>query len=96
MHNIYIGECTDIICMRCVTINKELRKMIVDESDGTESVNETVRRLVNEAEKPKHQINMKRTTIKLDEDVLKGLEELKIYKNESYTSVITRLINSKK
>ena len=81
--------------MRCVSINKEIRKQIIEASQGNESVNDTVRRLLVNAEKPKR-LNMKKTTISLDEDVLDRLDELKAYDREPYGSVIVRLLNSEK
>lgn len=80
--------------MRTVTITKGLRKMIVDASDGTESVNSTIKKLVADAEVPCKITNMDRTVINLDDDVLARLEELKYYPKEPYNSVIFRLINS--
>ena len=67
--------------------------MLVDASIGNESVNSTVKRLLENAEKPR-QKNMKRTVINLDEDVLEKLNEFKAYEKESYNSVIFRLLIS--
>ena len=70
--------------------------MIVDIAEGNDSVNETIKKLLDKADKPKGKLNMKRTVINLDDDVLARLEDFKAYEKESYNSVIARLIQSQK
>ena len=83
--------------MKTITVNREVRNMIKEEANEKESVNSTIKRLLENMDQPQPKLADKtRTTIHLEEEVLNHLQLLKIHPTESYNSIITRLINSKK
>ena len=78
--------------MKTIGINKGLKKMIDEVADDGESVDATLKRLIENAEKPTEVMDGKRTNIGISEETFDLLNEYKIFSTESHISVIYRLI----
>lgn len=81
--------------MKTIGITKETRQMIREFSDDGESVNDTVTRLLKDAEVRDNSELSKRTNIKITEDNLEKLKGLKSYPSEPVSNVVQRLLYEK-
>jgi predicted CopG family antitoxin len=80
--------------LKVVTIKREVRKNLHNYSNYGESTDETVNRLIDEAGDITniHPLLTGSTAIKITPETKQKLDELKLTSEESYSSVLERLI----
>ena len=82
--------------MKTIGITMEIKGKLEDERKDSESFNDILQRLIENCDDIESYVPCERTNIKVSEDTLVKLRSLRQSSKESYGSVITRLINSKK
>ena len=92
MHK-FISSVNQYKNMKTISISKKSRSAIKEFAEEKESVNDTVTRLLENAELSSYSTESRRTTIQISEENLEKLKSLKTYPTEPLGDVIFRLIS---
>lgn len=82
--------------MTTIGITKQIKEKLEDERKENETMNDIIVRLIDSCDDIESYVPVEQTNIKVSEDTLHKLRTLRQSPRESYGSVITRLLNSKK
>ena len=82
--------------MTTIGIPRTIKDRLEDERKENETMNDIITRLIDSCDDIESYVPVKQTNIKVSENTLYKLRTLRQSPKESYGSVITRLLNSKK
>lgn len=95
MYNIYIVVGIDSICMKAIQISVSVRDRLKD-SDKNGTLDDRLNLLMDKSEKPSVIYKSKkqgRTNLRIKDETLERLKEYKLYKTESHSDTILRLLD---
>ena len=79
--------------MKTIAVQKEIREMLENYAEETESMDETINRLIDEHNKSFIKYNDSfKTNINVSEETFNRLKDCKMYSTERNVSIISRLL----